>query len=95
MIKAKKLVMVTVLAGLLTGLAAPSAYAYQPGDDGSVLLDLFILRPIGLVATVAGAVIFVGSLPISLPTLSVGRTYHELVKRPAKYTFYRSLGDDN
>ncbi|MHB8455678.1 MAG: hypothetical protein ACYDDO_13530 [Acidiferrobacterales bacterium] len=95
MIKAKKLMMIAVLTALFMGITAPQAYAYETGDDGSVLLDLFVLRPMGLFATVAGTIIFVGSLPISIPTWSVRRTFHELVQRPATYTFYRNIGDEN
>jgi len=53
-----------------------------------------ILRPVGLVATVGGVIIFVGSLPISLPTWSVGKTFRALVARPAVYTFWRTLGEE-
>jgi len=92
--KPKKLVMVAVLAGLFMGAAAPQAYAYEQGDGGAILLDLLVLRPVGLVATVAGTIIFVGSLPISISTWSVGKAFNALVKHPASYTFVRDLGDE-
>ncbi|MDA8421167.1 MAG: hypothetical protein M0039_07905 [Pseudomonadota bacterium] len=93
--KPKKLVVTAVLAGLLMGLAAaPQAYASQEGDGGAILLDLLVLRPVGLVTLVAGSVIFVGALPFSLPSRSVGETFDTLVKHPAYYTFIRHLGDD-
>ncbi len=91
--KSKKLVVITMLAGLLMGLAAP-AYAYQEGDGGAMLLDLFVLRPVGFVAMVAGTVIFIGALPISLPSRSVDKTFDVFVKHPAYYTFVRHLGDE-
>ncbi len=93
--KPKKLVIVAALAGLLMGVSAPQAYAYEQGDGGAVLLDLLILRPIGLVATVAGSVIFVGALPISLVSRSVGKSFDVLVKEPVHYTFIRHLGDEH
>ena len=95
MAKPRKLVVIAVLAGLLMGVSAPQAYAYQEGDGGAMLLDLFVLRPIGFVAMVAGSVIFVGALPISLPSRSVGKSFDALVKEPAYYTFVRHLGDDH
>jgi hypothetical protein len=64
------------------------------GDDVAIILDLLILRPVGLVATVGGTLIFIGSLPISLPTGSVGKTFRALMVRPASYTFWRSLGEE-
>jgi hypothetical protein len=67
----------------------------EQGDDVSILLDLLVLRPVGVVATVGGVVIFVCSLPISLPTWSVKKTFNALVARPAVYTFWRTLGEEN
>ncbi len=94
--KSRKLVGATVLAGLLMGLATP-AYAYQEGDGGAILLDLLdllVLRPVGFVEMVAGSVIFVGSLPLSLPARSVSIAFDTFVKHPAYYTFIRHLGDE-
>jgi hypothetical protein len=76
------------------GTAVANDSGTESGDDVSIILDLVILRPVGLVATVAGTLIFVGSLPISLPTLSVGKAFNALVVNPAKYTFVRELGDE-
>lgn len=78
----------------LPGTALASESGNEIGDDVSILLDLIILRPVGLVATVGGVVIFVGSLPISLPTGSVGKAFNALVARPASYTFWRTLGEE-
>lgn len=86
-----------VLTACLLGLSALPAQAYEQsyeqGDDAAIMLDLAVLRPIGLVATIAGSVIFVASLPISIPTWSVGKTFTSFVKRPVLYTFVRDLGE--
>ena len=86
------------LAVFLTVSMPNTAFANEAGtedgDDASIILDLLILRPVGLVATVGGVIIFVGSLPISLPTWSVGKTFRALVARPAVYTFWRTLGEE-
>jgi hypothetical protein len=76
----------------LPNMALANANGTESGDDVSIILDLVILRPTGLLASVAGLVIFVGSLPISLPTLSVGKAFNALVATPVKYTFSRELG---
>ncbi len=78
----------------LPGTALASESGKEIGDDVSIILDLLVLRPVGLVATVGGVVIFVGSLPISLPTWSVGKAFNALVARPASYTFWRKLGEE-
>jgi hypothetical protein len=95
----KKLVtmlsLVMFMAISLPNMALANEKGTESGDDVSIVLDLAILRPVGLVATVAGVVIFVGSLPISLPTLSVGKAFNALVATPAQYTFWRTLGEEH
>jgi hypothetical protein len=78
----------------LPGAALADERGTESGDDVAIILDLVILRPVGLVATVAGTVIFVCSLPISLPTGSVGKAFNALMARPASYTFWRTLGEE-
>jgi len=92
----KKVIMATSLAVFLVSAtpALANEKGTESGDDAAIVLDLVFLRPIGLVATVAGTIIFVGSLPISLPTLSVGKTFNALVVNPAYYTFARKLGEE-
>jgi hypothetical protein len=98
MVPIRKSIAALAVAALLIGtLPAPvmaDTSGNEQGDDGAVVLDLAILRPIGLVATIAGTAIFIVSLPISLPTGSAGKTFNSLVKQPAKYTFYRTLGEE-
>ncbi len=91
--RSKKTLLVAVMAACLLSLSAPSAQAYEEGDDAAIMLDLLLLRPAGFFATVGGTVIFVASLPISLSTWSVGKSFESFVKRPAIYTFVRDLGE--
>ncbi|MDD5367411.1 MAG: hypothetical protein PHR30_18915, partial [Gallionellaceae bacterium] len=64
------------------------------GDKGGdMLVDLIVLRPLGLVTTVVGATVFVLGLPFTLPGGQVGESACALVTRPAAYTFSRPLGD--
>jgi len=94
----KKVMMAISLALLLVTAVHSPAMANErgteSGDDVAIIFDLVVLRPVGLVTTVAGTLIFVGSLPISLPTLSVGKAFRALVVNPAHYTFVRTLGDE-
>jgi hypothetical protein len=82
------------LAISMPNVSLASESGNEIGDDVSIILDLLILRPVGLVATVGGTVIFIGSLPISLPTWSVKKAFNALVARPAVYTFWRTLGEE-
>jgi len=95
----KKLFSIAVVCAMLTAtapaaLASASSDGRELGDDTAILLDLVLFRPLGLVTTVGGIAAFVVSLPISLPTLSAGKTYNALVIGPARYTFVRPLGDE-
>jgi hypothetical protein len=55
--------------------------------------DLFIMRPIGFAATVAGSAFFILSLPFSALGGNHEEAFEKLVKKPANYTFKRPLGD--
>jgi len=98
MLNLKRLVISLSLAIFLVASLPSTALANEKGtedgDDAAIVVDLLVLRPAGLVATVAGLVFFVGSLPISLPTWSVGKTWNALVAKPAVYTFWRELGSE-
>ena len=95
----RKLISIFSLTVFLT-VSIPSVSFANPagteeGDDISIVVDLAVLRPVGVVATVGGLLIFIGSLPISLATLSVTKTFNALVVNPARYTFVRKLGEDH
>jgi len=57
-------------------------------------VDTFVVRPVGAVATVLGAVVYVVSLPFSYSGGNQQRAYEALVQDPAEHTFRRPLGDD-
>lgn len=58
-------------------------------------VDVLLVRPLGLVATVLGAGIFVVSLPFSAIGGNVGEAGQALVVDPARMTFIRPLGHFN
>ena len=79
-------------------LAAPLVSADDPFEDRpsaeAIVFDLAIARPVGLVSTIVGAVIFVIALPVSItigqpPSAAAKR----LVLEPFAFTFTRPLGD--
>src|SRR5215471_1428061 len=75
--------------------AAADTYATRRSEDLSaetLLVDGLVLRPAGVLATIAGSVAFVVTLPFSIPTKSVNRAAQRLVVDPAQYTFVRPLG---
>lgn len=58
----------------------------------TIMADVFFVRPITLVATAAGTVLFVATLPITLITGTVGEAGMSMVGDPALSTFARCLG---
>jgi len=75
--------------------ALESTSTAKGGSDVSaeaILVDGFILKPAGVLATLVGSIAFVVTLPWSIPTRSVDKAAQKLVVDPAKYTFVRPLG---
>jgi hypothetical protein len=94
-IKSVIIVMVTMLMAVPFGspaLAQEYFEAEEPGG-GEMTYDLFIVRPIGIIATAVGSVVFVLSLPFSLLGDNVDAAGEKLVKAPARFTFKRPLGE--
>ena len=97
----KKLV---VVPALTLAMAVPPAFAQmQPtGPDqeqigrepttAEMYADGLIARPLGLVASILGAAVFVVTLPFTIPSHSTKSAAKELVAVPAQYTFKRPLG---
>lgn len=86
-------------AVLLAGAAPALAYT----DEGLAakrketpwLLDAVVLRPVGLLLTLGGAVAFVpaGALVgLTRPT-DIGKPFEQLVANPFRYTFMDPLGE--
>jgi hypothetical protein len=79
--------------------AVPACAMAQQDDSVSgdkatdMVLDAVVMRPLGLAATVVGAALTVVTLPFTIPSGSVEASAHELIVRPAAYTFKRPLGD--
>lgn len=83
--------------------AAPEATAQQEESDTveiererpgfhRVFWDALLVKPIGLVSMVVGSVLFVVTLPVSIPTGTVGEAGATLVVDPAADVFMRCLG---
>ena len=90
-----------VAAALLIGPVGSAAGA-SFDDEGlqatkketPVLLDAFILRPVGLALTAVGTVLFVPAaavVGVTRPT-DIGKPFQMLVANPFRYTFMDPLG---
>ena len=81
----------------LTLAAANPAQAYESVIDEvpsaeAMTFDLFIVRPLGLVGTIAGTVVYIVALPINLLTLNLADPARKLILQPINFTFTRDLG---
>jgi hypothetical protein len=88
--------LVAVLFFCATSLVHAAEDSYMPRSDDvsaeAIIADGLLLRPAGIVATLLGTVVFVVTLPFSIPTKSVDKAAQKLIVDPAKYTFVRPLG---
>ena len=86
---------------LFATLCVPSTLlAAQEGCSTSaspekMAADLVFIRPLGLVGTAAGSVVYVVSLPFTLLGGNAGEAGKKLVVEPAAYTFARPLGSNS
>lgn len=72
---------------------AEEYFEAEEPEGGEMIFDAVIVRPIGIIATAVGSVFFVLSLPFSAAGDNVDAASEELVKRPARFTFKRPLGE--
>ena len=83
----------------LAFVAMPPAVSAQQDDTISgdkatdMVVDVLLMRPLGLFATVLGTALTVAALPFTVPSGSVESSARELILKPAEYTFKRPLGD--
>lgn len=84
---------------LVAALAFAPAASYAeirtaaPPSAAAMGFDMLLVRPLGLVSTVAGTGLFVVSLPFSILGLNADDAAVRLVGEPAKFTFVRPLGE--
>lgn len=95
--------MLTRLAAALLALALlagpPAAWGAEPAkshtrvDEGAILADLLLARPLGLVAVAAGLVLYLPAALIQgIGGNPVEPVADALIHRPADFTFKRPLG---
>ena len=93
----KSLAAIIVMCMAVLLMVSPAAFAADfdtaaPGA-GSMTFDFFILRPLGVVATILGSGLFVVSYPFAAMGGNSQSAYDNMVKAPASFTFTRALGD--
>ena len=95
---AKQSIVLFLIATLLFAAFGSSAIAsvdFEKKDPGAgaMFVDFVLVRPVGIIALVAGSTLFVISLPFSALGRNVKAAARSLIVKPAKFTFTRPLGD--
>lgn len=83
---------IVLLAAMVIFISAATACAEVTQSD-LVVLDVALIRPVGIVSVAIGTALFIVSLPVSIPSGSVGTAANRLVKDSFEYTFIRPVGD--
>jgi hypothetical protein len=86
----KKLTL-TILIAICIIMTSMPAFGEDRALDAT--MDILLVRPVSLAATVVGTAVFIVSLPFSIPSKSVGATAQTLVVEPFNYTFTRPIGE--
>ena len=94
----KKIVMVVLLiAALSIGPLGSAAFASEylereKPTGGMMMWDTLFMRPIGMVATAVGSVVWLVSYPFAALGGNTDETTQALVAAPFEWTFERPLG---
>ena len=62
-------------------------------DAPAIIADIFICRPLGILALAGGSALYVLSLPFTVPAKGKEAAKRTLILYPYHYTFIRQLGE--
>lgn len=85
-----------IVSFILIPLGSASFAAVEEANDttsGGMIVDILVVRPLGIVSIVAGSVAYAISYPFSSAGGNADEAVQKLVKDPVDYTFDRPLGD--
>jgi len=78
-----------------TGWAGDKFGKDDPVAHGWGAMDLILARPIGVLAGLTGSVIFVITLPFTIPSRGVGNAADMFIVQPFQFSFTREFPDEN
>ncbi|MBI5344558.1 MAG: hypothetical protein HZB21_06255 [Deltaproteobacteria bacterium] len=89
----KRILAIFLLLSVFMGSPAISFAEEKTEPSGSgIVIDVVIIRPLGLASLVIGAGVFVIALPFTVPSGSVKVSAKKLIAEPFKFTFTRPVG---
>jgi hypothetical protein len=92
----RKSIFLLLLISFLIAILSSSGWAQEMkvSNDEINILDLFVARPLGIVAAAGGTCLFVASLIFTLPAGGVGDSFNLFVVEPWKFSFVRDFPDE-
>lgn len=87
------LLVLALILPAVTAAAGGEYYNDMSDKAGLMVADFLIIRPAGIVATAAGSIFYVLSLPFSIAGGNQSEAYQKMIVEPARYTFTRPLGE--
>jgi len=93
----RKSIFLLLLISFLIAILSSNGWAQELkiSSDELNIIDLFIVRPLGVIAAAGGTCLFIASLPFTLPTRSVGDSFDLFVVEPWKFSFVRDFPDES
>ena len=93
--KLEKLLLIFLTVLLVLGGISSGGWAQEKSyNDEYNIVDLFIARPLAVIAAAAGTGLFILSLPFTLPTRSVEDSFNMFVVEPWKFSFVRDFPEE-
>ena len=94
--KLEKLLLIFLTVLLVLGGISSGGWAQEKSyNDEYNIVDLFIARPLGVIAAAGGTGLFILSLPFTLPTRSVEDSFNMFVVEPWRFSFVRDFPDES
>ena len=94
--RSEKLLLMFLTVLLVLGGVSSGGWAQEKTyNDRMNLADLFIARPLGVIAAAGGTGLFILSLPFTLPTRSVEDSFNMFVVEPWRFSFVRDFPDES
>ena len=91
--KLKQNVVVLLAVALLFAGEVNANPAGSGKDAPAIIADIFICRPLGILALAGGSALYVLSLPFTVPATGKEAAKRTLILYPYHYTFIRQLGE--
>ena len=94
----KKITAYLLMISLVLIPFCAAAFAQTPFEakektGEAMVVDVTMVRPLGIVATALGAALWIVGLPFSHLGGNAGESFNKMVAKPANFTFSRPVGD--